>query len=200
MPSRRYIIGGSLSDPLRGGFCRGRSPMERHVRVYGLGRKSRYGTWIRSVARGFPAMARPQAGACGIGALRHLESHRSRNAVRCNGSGSSEQALCNWSLAAAEVIGCSSDRRIADGLGSATRLWLQHRRVCWWRCLGIAAWLAVVFGRIARLPGWHSIASAVRPVAGVADAYRLHRSGRAWRCSHFGRPLVEPFERPRPVA
>src|SRR4029453_2564966 len=147
------------------------SPMERHVRLYRLGRKSRNGTWIRSVARRFLAMARAQAGACGIGALRHLEPHRSRNAVWCNGCGSGRQAVGNWSVAAAEVTGCSSDRRFADGLGRAPRLWLQHRRVCWRRCLGIAAWLAVVFGGVARLPGWHSIASAVWSVTGVADAY-----------------------------
>src|SRR5262249_11179030 len=114
--------------------------------------------------------------------------------------GSSEQALCDCSVAAAEVTGCGSDRRIADGLGSPPRLWLQHRRICWWRRLGIVAWLAVVFGRIARVPGWHSIASAVRPVAGVADARRLHRGGCAWRCSHFVRSLVESFEWPCPVA
>src|SRR5262245_27714777 len=113
-------------------------------------------------------MARTQAGAHGIGALGYLEPYQSWNAVWCNGSRSSQQAVCNRFVAATEVSCCSGDRRIANGLGSAPRLWLQHRRVCRWGRLGIAAWLAVVFGRHARMPRRPSVAFTVWPLASVA--------------------------------
>jgi uncharacterized protein len=171
MPSRRYIIGGLVIGLL----C---------VAVFAAGGHP----W--SVTFAFTVWGAKAATALGFdlshAAFWQWPGPKRALAESVLSDTSSEQAVCNWSLAAAEVTGCSSDRRFADGLGRAPRLWLQHRRVCWRRCLGIAAWLAVVFGGVARLPGWHSIASAVWSVTGVADAYRLHRGGRAWRCSHFG--------------
>ena len=75
-------------------------------------------------------------------------------------------------LAAAEIARRRRDRRIADGLGCAARLRLQHRSFRRRRGLGLAAWLAVVRGSARRLCHRHSHAADLRPFARVRTSVR----------------------------
>ena len=73
---------------------RGRRPsLERDLRLHGVGRQDRQRARLRFLAGGVLAMAGPQARARRIGAVRHLEPHRFRHAVRRHGGGGGQQAV-----------------------------------------------------------------------------------------------------------
>src|ERR1035437_5961428 len=163
---------------------RRRPSLERDLRLHGLGRQNSERARLRFLARGILAMAGTQARARRVGAVRYLESHGLRHAVRRHGGGRRRQAIRAHGLAAGQIAAGRRPWRLADGLGRAARLRLQYRRLCRWRGVGLAARLGVVCRRAARLPDRHPPAAAVRPVARLGPCARLTSS---WWCSRWRR-------------
>ena len=79
--------------PVRRRVRRRRSPLERDLRLHGMGRQDRERARRRFLAGRVLAVAGPQARARGIGALRYLEPDRLRHVVRRHGGGRGEQAV-----------------------------------------------------------------------------------------------------------
>ncbi len=94
------------------------------------------------------------------------------NDLRRDGGGRRDEAFRPHGLAARALAARRRDRRSADGVGGAHRLWLQYRRVRRRRRFGFAARLDLVRGGARRLSDRHPVAPAVRPVAGLGrDAH-----------------------------
>jgi uncharacterized membrane protein YedE/YeeE len=153
-PSRNYVIGGVIIGLL----C---------VFVFAFGGHP-WSVTFGYTLWGAKAMAGPQAGAGQFGALRHVEPHRLRHAVRRHGRGRRGQALRAQCMAADEVAARRRHRRVADGLGRAPRLRLQHRRLRRRNRVRLGARLGLVRRLPAGMPYRNPPAPAIRLVEGLA--------------------------------